>query len=612
MTTVFFAARRRIALLLTILSALVVLPGLPAAAAESYEVHYVPTVGGALIRVEVRRDTKFDAAKQPVILTYSPYNNINGAQPAKDAIGDRYVRKGYARAVADVIGTRGSTGCWDYGGPAEQQSGVDVVKFLAGKTPNSKGETLGWSNGKVGMIGVSYEGTTANMVAARGDDVPELKAIVPIAAISRWYGYAYKSGVRWFLNSEYPDEQGFDTPLLFDFGFGRTVPGEQPASNFADVVKARAAECGAKTHTEEGYSRSPDYDQFWLERDYLKDAHKFRAATLVVHGWQDFNVKQEEGTDLFEALPVDDPATETVEGVPFKRLWMTQGTHGDGSGPGYQDLLDRFFERTLLGVDNGVESATPVATSAGRSHEGSLPFRQESAWPPAGTTEMRLHLGRFFDQIPGLPNAGPASSTGEYGTLELEPQNDGGGWTHFNPGTISEEQTLNEPWNRQVATRPNDSGPVRGHGYYSLFQESAPLTQDVRIAGSAVLDTYVNALTPGQHLTPILVEVLPSGKLHPVERGFLNLDYSAGLAKADSKAGWRRAVVEFLPQDYTFKKGSRIGLMLQASNTMWAVPGNPGAVSYAMGPVANVTTTGAQLILPTVALPADPATIFAQ
>lgn len=611
MTSVLFAVRRRLALLLTILSALVVLPGLPAAAAEAYEVHYVPTVGGALIRVEIRRDTKFDAAKQPVILTYSPYNNINGAQPAKDAISDRYLRKGYARAVADVIGTRGSTGCWDYGGPAEQQSGVDVVKFLAGKIPNAGGETLGWSNGNVGMIGVSYEGTTANMVAARGDDVPELKAIVPIAAISRWYGYAFKDGARWFLNSEHPDEQGFDTPLLFDFGFGRTVPGERPADNFAEVVKARAAECGARQHTEEGYSRTPDYDQFWLERDYLKDAHKFRAATLVVHGWQDFNVKQEEGTDLFEALPVDDRTTEAVEGVPFKRLWMTQSTHADGSGPGYQDLLDRFFERTLKGVQNGVEFDTPVATSAGRNETGPMPFRAESSWPPAGTSNLTLHLGRFFDQVPGAPNAPPFSATGEYGSLELTPQDDGP-WTHVTTGTISEEVTLNDPANRQFASRPTDDGPIRGHGYYSLFQESAPLTQPLRIAGSAKLDTWVKTTSGGQHITPVLVEVLESGKLHPVQRGFLNLDYRNSLAKSEPFTGWQHGVVEFLPQDYTFSKGSRIGLMLQGSNTMWAVPGNPGAIQYAMGPIKDVTTTGAQLILPTVDLPADPATIFAQ
>ena len=50
---------------------------------------------------------------------------------------------------------------------------------------------------------------------------------------------------------------------------------------------------------------------------------------LVAHGWQDYNVKQEEGVALFEALREDDPADHAVEGVPFKRLYMFQDGHGE-------------------------------------------------------------------------------------------------------------------------------------------------------------------------------------------------------------------------------------------------------------------------------------------
>ncbi|MFP5299571.1 MAG: CocE/NonD family hydrolase, partial [Actinomycetota bacterium] len=150
-------------------------------------------------------------------------------------------------------------------------SGVDVVKWLA-KRP--------WSNGKVAMTGGSYNGTTATMVAARGDDVPQLKAIVPIAGISRWYGYAYGNGVRYFLNSEVPSDEGFDTPIAFDVGFGKTVAADPMGQHFADTMRARAAECDASEHTEEGYSRNPDYDAFWRERDYRRHANDFRAAVL--------------------------------------------------------------------------------------------------------------------------------------------------------------------------------------------------------------------------------------------------------------------------------------------------------------------------------------------
>ena len=261
---------------------------------EVYEVHYVPTVGDAVIRVEVWRDPAYDDRGQPVILTYSPYNSLSEPEPARDSLGETFVPKGYARAVADVLGTRGSTGCWDYGGAKEQQSGVDVVKWLAKRS---------WSNGKVAMTGGSYNGTTATMVAARGDDVPQLRAIIPIAGISRWYGYAYGNGVRYFLNSEQPTDEGFDTPLAFDTGFAKTVAADPMGQHFADTMRDRAAECGAVEHTEEGYSRNPDYDAFWRERDYRRHVEDFRAAVLVAHGWKDFNVKQEEGTELFRRLP---------------------------------------------------------------------------------------------------------------------------------------------------------------------------------------------------------------------------------------------------------------------------------------------------------------------
>ena len=581
------------------------LPATPAQAAVVTSTYFVPTVGGAVIRVEVTRDPAFDP--QPVILKYSPYNSLSGlSNPSADGTATRYNPRGFARAVADVLGTRGSTGCWDYGGLLEQQSGVDVVKFLAGKRADTAGNSITWSNGSIGMMGTSYDGTTANMVAATG--IPELKAIVPVAAISHWYGYAYHEGVRYLGNSRAAADEGFDTPLLFDYGFARTVHQDDPA-----MAQQRVVQCEDESiaHTQQGYSRSPNYTQFWQERDYRKDADKFRAAVLVAHGWQDYNVKQDEGLSLYEALPVDDPETEdVVEGVPFKLLWLSQGAHGSPSGAVYQTLVDRFFEQTLKGVDHGLEDvATPVMTLGRSSSGANTTYTPEAAWPPVGTREVPLYLGRNFDTIPGVPSVGPVGTTGEYGWLATTPQSTGTGWAHANPGTVSEEFTLEDPANREMA-RPNGQ-VVRGHGYVSLFQESPPLLHNVRIAGRAVLDTWVNPATASQHLTPLLVEVLEDGTVNLVERGFLNLDYRDGLAQAAPAAGWQHARVTFLPQDYTFTARSRIGLILQASNTVWAVPGNPGMLSYSMGgAVPGQGNVGTSLILPLVNPPADPTALF--
>ena len=265
--------------LVLLLSSLLVL-ALPAAAsaADAFETLRVPTVGGNTINVEVARPA--GDAKVPVILTYSPYNSLSeGTTPnlANDDLGQRYLERGYARAVADVLGTRNSSGCWDYGGAKEQQSGVDLVNALAAQP---------WANGKVAMIGGSYDGTTANMVAARGADAPGLAAIVPELAISRWYGYAYADGVRYLGNSERPSDEGFDTPFAFDFGIARTPPTQRTPQTI-DAMRDRMNPCDSAEHTLKGYDSSTEYDGFWDERDYRKDAADFRASTLVAHGWED-------------------------------------------------------------------------------------------------------------------------------------------------------------------------------------------------------------------------------------------------------------------------------------------------------------------------------------
>jgi X-Pro dipeptidyl-peptidase len=551
-----------------LLGALSLLLPASAGAAVKYEKYKVPSVGGALINVEVARDDSVPTSA--VLLTYSPYNSLSektdGTNIANDAYARTYAKLGIARARADVIGTRDSEGCWDYGGAKEQQSGVDVVEFLAGQP---------WSNGNVGMIGGSYDGTTATMVAAAPNAPKALKAIVPIAAISRWYGYAYQDGVRFLGNSENAADEGFDTPLAFDFGFGRTVgPGATPKT-----VQDRLNPCDSVAHTERGYDTSPDYDAFWLERDYRKDAKGVKAAALVAHGWQDYNVKQEEGTAFFAALPKG-----------RKWLYLTQGTHGGGtSGAEWTGLLDSFLKRFLLGQDTDIETRPRVLTR-GRVMTGTgmtSTLRQEADWPPKDVEEQRLFIRRTFDQdIPGvtLPNPG----TGETGTLDPEPNTKpvDNVFTWVDTGAQTEEVTTRDPLNEP------------GHGYYSLFHKSAPLKAPMRIAGSVLLDGHFR--TPaGAHLSPVLLDVAPDGTLRTIARGFLNVDYRKGLAKAEpANNQWVKAQVRFLPQDVTLPAGHRLGLLLQSSNTVWALPGTPGPVNIATGPVANVTAEGSSLRIP--------------
>src|SRR3712207_9364214 len=126
--------RRALATLVIVLFAAV-----PASAqAETvYETVRVPTVNGDSLHVEIARPA---GRRVPVILTYSPYNTLaEGTTPnlANDELGQRYVPRNYARAVADVIGTRTSTGCWDYGGRQGRDPGAPPFHTLAPRPPGN-------------------------------------------------------------------------------------------------------------------------------------------------------------------------------------------------------------------------------------------------------------------------------------------------------------------------------------------------------------------------------------------------------------------------------------------------------------------------------------------
>jgi X-Pro dipeptidyl-peptidase len=375
------------------------------------------------------------------------------------------------------------------------------------------------------------------MVASAGD-VPGLAGIVPIAAISRWYGYAYQDGVRYFLNSEQPTDEGFDTPLAFDFGLTRTPPTSPDA--VGETLPDRLSPCEAPEHTQYGYSRQPDYDAFWLQRDYRKDAAKVRVPALVTHGWQDYNVKQSEGVDFFTALR---------KSGTWEKLFVFQGAHGTPDHEEYAALLGRFFARTLKGERNGIEGEPPVWTE-GRTQSETVPLRTETAWPPKGTSTRTVPLAR------------------EDGAAEA---------SFTDMSTSSEELALQDPSAESSW----------------LFYETAPVTAATRLAGTPVLDLTVKVDADHGQLSPTLVDLAPDGTTTAISRGHLDLRYRNGLASAEPVPAGEpvRARVRFAPQDHTVEAGHRIGVIVAGSNVVWALPDDPGVTT-------TVVSGTSKLLLP--------------
>jgi len=552
----------------------------PAAFGMETRSYVVPTRHGQVyLEVVHPVDENGSVGTAPTILTYSPYSGALG----RNGDASRWVPRGYARATADLVGTGNSGGCWDYGGRREKESGYDLVEWIAGQS---------WSTGRVAMMGGSYEGTTATAVAVT--DPPHLTTIVPEAAISRWYEYAYSGGIRYFLNNERPSDEGFDTPLAFDFGFAIPPPLDVADPTWADRVASTITPCDEVEHTLHGYDHdTPDYDAFWLERDYVVDADRIDVPVLVAHNWGDWNVKQEEAINLYRALV----------NAPEKRLYMGSRYRGHGRPSiGYAATVDRWMDHYLLEMSNGVPESVPEVTSEMADYFGAL-GNYAGPWPATtGVTlfaqedradaDYQWKLGTKSPRPPKIPKSAVFS---------------------FTTGTNTESGANANP---------------RANAQWLWF-ETDPLAEDVRIFGNVEVRLWSTIARTWITYTPTIVDVDPadrilgpdlllatdSTRIPSVTRAWLDSRYRNGLsspvAVTPGESFGMRIVAK--PQDYTFRKGHLIGLALQTEILEWNVPKfDPTCTALACASVRIDWELGkTRVVLPVVDAPGDPAGLFA-
>ena len=133
-----------------------------------------------------------EGTKVPVIAEFGPYFDETSVQtgPVEQPgtwlggmIIDQILPHGYAFAQVSVMGTGRSNHCMDLMGNAEQL-GVDAAVTWLG--------TQDWSNGRVAMIGKSYDGSTPWQAATFGNE--HLATIVPISGLIGVMELMWKNG----------------------------------------------------------------------------------------------------------------------------------------------------------------------------------------------------------------------------------------------------------------------------------------------------------------------------------------------------------------------------------------------------------------------------------
>jgi predicted acyl esterase len=248
-----------------------------------------------------------------------------------------------------------------------------------------------------------------------------------------------------------------------------------------------------------------------------------------------------------------------------KRAWLGQYGHVPGSDAsstgrhGFVDEAMRFYDVYLKGI--GTESDPAIEVETGPDGW----WRTEAAWPPADASfySLPMRAGRYRD-APG--NTAEAHTWTPFG-VPLKERSGVGSWT---------------------------------------FTQSLPY--EVHMAGGPVLDVDVTTVVPHSNLVALLYDVSPNGQARIVSRG------------ASVQDGSGHVKLALYPQDWLFKAGHRIGVLLTGSDDFWFSPGITGTtVSVSGGSlsmpflayrrVANLAGGPAQALLDQAPITVDAATI---
>jgi uncharacterized protein len=289
----------------------------------------VPMRDGVTLLADVHRPA--EAGRYPVLVAASPYPRQiqNLGAPAgfiEAGASDFFVPRGYVHVIANCRGTSGSGGTFGFFDSQERRDMHDLVEWAAEQS---------WSDGNVGMIGISYFAGT--QMEAAVECPPHLKAIMPIAGTFDLYESATHHGLM---------SSGFVTPFLFMIGMTSGQTNKLWRSKLLDAVRTllltpgihkkfemangEAAIAGLKVllklhhepHPWDDLWRAiavehPFRDEWWEDRNLLPLLDRVEVPVYLGCDWQNVPLH----------LPHTFPAYERLKNSKYLQVGM-MGEHG--------------------------------------------------------------------------------------------------------------------------------------------------------------------------------------------------------------------------------------------------------------------------------------------
>jgi len=486
-------------------------------------------------------DTRQELGATPRKLGEAKPVKRKGERPiiSKSFVKD-WVPRGFAVVHSSSPGTGLSQGVPTVGGDNESLAPKAVIDWLNGRakgytTPDGDEEVLAyWSTGKVGMTGTSYNGTLCLAAATTGVD--GLKAIIPVAPNTSYYHYYRSNG----LIRSPGGYGGEDIDVLYDF----INSGDESRREYSNT-KVR------DNLMRKNFDRiTGDYNEFWKSRDYIHKLDNVKAAVLMSHGFNDWNVMPEHSFRIYQALKGKVPVL----------AYYHQGGHG---GPPPLKMMNRWFTRFIHGVDNGVDKGNRAWIV--REKDDRMKPTAYKDYPNPDAKPVKLFLSA------GAP---------ERGGLSMKKAKGQGNETLVDNFSFSGDALAQAEWTN-----------------HRLIYLTPELKRPVHISGIASIRVKLMSNKPAANLSAWLVS-LPWKKGSKVKiteniitRGWADPQNRRSIRKSKPLVDGKFYKLKFdlQPDDQVIAAGQQIGLMIFSSDRDYTLRPDPGTELTIQLNATNIT-----------------------
>jgi putative CocE/NonD family hydrolase len=433
----------------------------------------------------------------PVVLTQTPYNK---SSPQVGFRNDFLVRHGYVQVVVDVRGTGSSEGSWDSFGSREQRDGYELVRW-------AHSHARPWSNGHVGLWGISY--AAINQIFTAAQHPPGLDAIFPVVPAGDVYRDVVASGGQ--VDAGFiPLWLGLVTATgLVPPAYTAVAPDRGLVTLLEHVGGAAAFQLPQLAGAAAG--GDPAYDgPFYRQRSPLSVVDEVDVPTFVVGG--EYDLFQRGEPMLFQRLHDNGVPSRLLVG-PWTHLQASTGPGLPADGiPSLDALALRWLDRYVRGdrdpaLDRDIAPVTYYEIGSGQ-------WRTAPRWLPPSVHAEAYHLtGAASPGSPGRLRADAARSAGRDPVYPVPVA-----------GLCTRSTSQ---WTAGIVSGTGCEDDSRYNDLAGTAYQTAPLRRPVHLMGPVDARLFVSTTARDGMLAVHVEDVAPDGTVDRLTGGWQVLSHRA-------------------------------------------------------------------------------------